>query len=65
MRNCSYVLETGNTSRSARAGRGMNKRREGSSMENTSWKERVVERPSLWRREDITSGLFSREGLVF
>lgn len=29
-------------------------------MENTSWKERVVERPSLWRREDITSGLFSR-----
>lgn len=34
-------------------------------MENTSVKPRVGARPSWWTRWDITSGLFSGEGLVW
>ena len=33
-------------------------------MEKTSWKERVGERPRLWRRVDMRSGLFSEEVIV-
>jgi hypothetical protein len=38
----------------------MKERREGSSIEKTSWKERVGESPRVCVREVITSGLFSR-----
>lgn len=56
-------METGKTSKRAEAGRGTKERRDGSEMEKTSWKARVGERPRVWMREVITSGLFSGVGV--
>lgn len=56
----SYVAETGNTRSRARAGRGTKASSSGSVMEYTSWIWRAWLRPSLCRREVMSSGFASR-----